>query len=730
MSNHSNQTVNVIELINQLQTLHLSVDLPSLVVIGAQSSGKSSLINHLCGYEILPIGMDMVTKQPLILQLVHIDKSKDDDDENEEYAEFLHLKNSVPIHQVQQELLSVSKSIQHISSTPIYLKLFSKHVVNLTLIDLPGLIQIPTIHQPNDLDEQIYQLVSHYAKKENSLLLAVSTCMNDLSTSDALRLCRMVDGQGKRTIGVLTKCDMFFNSLKPSTDSNASNNGTLSLHDILVGKTYPLYYGFTAVINKPGIPGDFQQSHVQSREMEHELFTTHFPSIAHKCGVFYLLQLLHKILTNHIKQQLPDLKSKISLMMHQHQLEYDQFGPVHEVSLSSLLRILSSYSDKFNKSIDGQADTLELCAGARIYYLYHTVYQDHLLKVMPLDQLTDQDIKTAIRNATGPRTTLFIPEKAFELLIKPQLKRLRAPAIKCVDLVFDELVKVSLECCTKDVQRYPKLSTCLTGILDINLEIVDKLLRQKLDPCRKYVDSLVQIQMAYINTNHPDFIGVGAAMEDFVKDARDSRLERIQNSHQRIERSKSPQPRTSNRPNSMVSESEKSSTVLDDASMLQDDENKEGSLLQYFFKKRDMKPVQQQQQQMRKSTLIPNPNDGFSLSTLPSPTTPGIITPNQFHTLPDLTEKEQFEVQLIRKLMISYFEIVRQSLLDLVPKAIMHNLVNAVCSDIHPVLVEALYQPDKLQELFMEDELIIKERTKVKEILEKYKQANEVLASI
>eukprot|EP00835_Amoeboradix_gromovi_P003514 NODE_235_length_13458_cov_0.279737.p2 type:complete len:450 gc:universal NODE_235_length_13458_cov_0.279737:8521-7172(-) len=446
--------VNVIELINQLQTLHLSVDLPSLVVIGAQSSGKSSLINHLCGYEILPIGVDMCTKQPLILQLIHIEDENDQDG----YAEFLHLKNSIPIGQVQNELLNIAKSIQHISSTPIYLKLFSKQVVNLTLIDLPGLIQIPTVHQPNDLDEQIEQLVRHYARKENALLLAVSTCMNDLSTSDSLRLCRLVDPNGKRTIGVLTKSDLFFNSISNNKD------GLNSLHEILVGKTFSLYYGFTAVINKPGIPGQFQTSHLESREMEHELFTTHFPSIAHKCGVFYLLQLLHKILVNHIKQQLPELKSKISLMMQQHQSEYDQFGPVHDVSLSSLLRIISSYSDKFNKSIDGQADTLELCAGARIYYLYHTVYNNLINQVMPLDQLTDQDIKTAIRNATGSRTTLFIPEKAFELLIKPQLKRLLHPAIKCVEMVFDELMKLSVECCTKDIERYPRLASCLTGI--------------------------------------------------------------------------------------------------------------------------------------------------------------------------------------------------------------------------------------------------------------------------
>ena len=205
--------------------------------------------------------------------------------------------------------------------------------------------------------------------------------------------------------------------------------------------------------------------------------------------------------------------------------------------------------------------------------------------------------------------------------------------------------------------------------------------------------------MAYINTNHPDFVGVGAAMESSIKSVdrepraatRDTQLNYRP---QRIERSRSPQPR---------------SPLMDE---LDEDEQKE-SLLQYFFKKRDLKP---------KSSIL---QDGISIS--PVLPTPGIVTINQ---QTELTEKEQFEVALIRKLMMSYFEIVRQSLLDLVPKAIMHLLVNGVCQDIHPTLVEKLYDPEKFENLFTEDELIVKERSKVKELLEKYKAANEVLASI
>eukprot|EP00834_Sanchytrium_tribonematis_P001677 NODE_43_length_33755_cov_1.178542.p15 type:complete len:274 gc:universal NODE_43_length_33755_cov_1.178542:1308-487(-) len=271
-----------------------------------------------------------------------------------------------------------------------------------------------------------------------------------------------------------------------------------------------------------------------------------------------------------------------------------------------------------------------------------------------------------------------------------------------------------------------------------NVEIVDKLLRGKLEPCRQYVASLVKIQMAYINTNHPEFIGVGAAMEASVKNTKISpgslspgieREARTERSATYRQRSRSPQPRGPNISN-FDTFSEKSNVEEPAIAISGEDEQKE-SLLQYFFKKRDQKPTNTSPTSgtntLRKSPILSNPNDGFSLSNLPSPV-PGIVTP--FTQEVELSEKEQFEVQLIRKLMISYFEIVRSSLLDMVPKAIMHNLVNAVTTDLHPNLVENLYKPDNLQELFMEDEMIAKERLKVKEILAKYKQASEVLASI
>ena len=56
------------------------------------------------------------------------------------------------------------------------------------------------------------------------------------------------------------------------------------------------------------------------------------------------------------------------------------------------------------------------------------------------------DILTAIRNATGPRPALFVPEVSFELLAKRQIQRLLEPSIRCVELVHEEMQRIIQHC--------------------------------------------------------------------------------------------------------------------------------------------------------------------------------------------------------------------------------------------------------------------------------------------
>ena len=88
------------------------------------------------------------------------------------------------------------------------------------------------------------------------------------------------------------------------------------------------------------------------------------------------------------------------------------------------------------------------------------------------------------------------------------------------------------------------------------------------------------------------------------------------------------------------------------------------------------------------------------------------------------------ETNLIRSLIASYFNIVRQTIQDLVPKAVMHFLVNHTSQQVQNRLVSSLYKPDLFGELLNEDEALVAERTRVKALLDAYKEAFKTLSEV
>ena len=88
------------------------------------------------------------------------------------------------------------------------------------------------------------------------------------------------------------------------------------------------------------------------------------------------------------------------------------------------------------------------------------------------------------------------------------------------------------------------------------------------------------------------------------------------------------------------------------------------------------------------------------------------------------------ETALIRSLIASYFGIVRQSIQDLVPKAIMHFLVNYTAQQVQNRLVASLYKSDLFAEMLNEDEALVAERTRVKALLDAYKEAFKTLSDV
>ncbi|KAI8095307.1 Dynamin central region-domain-containing protein [Thamnidium elegans] len=686
-----------IALINKIQDAFTtiggneSLDLPQIITVGEQSSGKSSVLEHIVQRDFLPRGSGIVTRRPLVLQLVTIRNNPDAYD----YAEFLHVPHQkfYDFSEVRAEIANetdrVAGTNKGISRTPIHLKIYSKNVLNLTIIDLPGLTKIPLGDQPHDIDVQIKQLVLDYISKTNSIILAVTPANADLANSDSLKLARKVDPEGKRTMGVLTKLDLM-------------DAGTDAL-DVLTGKSFPLKLGFIGVVNRS------QQDIITNKPLEEAVkseqlfFQTHpsYRGISQRCGSVYLSKQLNQILINHIREKLPDLRSKLSSLIGQTQHELSQYGDpafagsIHRGSL--ILKLLTMFSTEFISSIDGTSSSIstkELSGGARIYFIFNSIFGTALDSIHPCANLTDDDIRTAIRNSTGPRCSLFVPELAFDLLVRPQIKLLEAPSLRCVNLAYEELSKICHTCGTKEITRFPKLHMKL-------VEVVSELLQERAGPSSEYVESLIAVECAYINTNHPDFPGASGALFEMQKKHKEIEIaEKKRLARQQMMLDGGDSTITTNRSHRSMSVSTNHSPPKD-------------TFLNYFFQSNNKPSGLSQLLSVNEDAASLEKNFASSVSIMHNEMQQDMKVKS--------TDRDDKEVELIRYLITSYFNIVRKSIQDLVPKAIMHLLVNFTRENVQNRLVSSLYREELFDALLKEDPNIASERDRCKAMLDIYK---------
>jgi len=206
----------LITLVNKLQDVFTTVgvqnpiDLPQIAVVGSQSSGKSSVLENIVGRDFLPRGTGIVTRRPLILQLINrassqangtTEGAKTTDQENnvDEWGEFLHIPGQKfhDFGKIRDEIVRETESKTGrnagISPAPINLRIYSPNVLTLTLVDLPGLTKVPVGDQPRDIERQIREMVLKQISKPNAIILAVTAANTDLANSDGLKLAREVD---------------------------------------------------------------------------------------------------------------------------------------------------------------------------------------------------------------------------------------------------------------------------------------------------------------------------------------------------------------------------------------------------------------------------------------------------------------------------------------------------------------------------------------------------------
>lgn len=272
-----------------------SLDLPRIVVVGSQSSGKSSVLESLVQKDFLPRGKDIVTRRPLILQLVHTLTSPTKGNSSgkgdvEEWGEFSHwpgkrFRDFLAIRrEIELETERVAGSNKGISKVPIQLRICSPRLLNLTLVDLPGITKIPVGEQPPDIEMKTRQLILDHISKPNSIILAVTPANSDLVNSDALKIAREVDPTGLRTIGVLTKLDLM-------------DSGTHAADILMNRAAFRLRLGFVGVVNRSQHDINVNKPIAEALRQEADFFKSHphYRPIAHRCGTAFLAKELNKV---------------------------------------------------------------------------------------------------------------------------------------------------------------------------------------------------------------------------------------------------------------------------------------------------------------------------------------------------------------------------------------------------------------------------------------------------
>ncbi|XP_075657995.1 phragmoplastin DRP1C [Castanea sativa] len=453
--------------------------LPSVAVVGGQSSGKSSVLESVVGRDFLPRGSGIVTRRPLVLQLHKTEGGQ-------EYAEFLHapkrrLTDFAAVRkEIQDETDRITGRSKQISNIPIHLSIYSPNVVNLTVIDLPGLTKVAVEGQPESIVEDIENMVRSYVEKPNCIILAISPANQDIATSDAIKLAREVDPSGERTFGVLTKLDLM-------------DKGTNAL-DVLEGRSYRLQHPWVGIVNRSQADINKNVDMIAARRKEREYFETspEYGHMAHKMGSEYLAKLLSKHLETVIRQRIPSIVALINKTIDELNAELDRIGrPIAVDSgaqLYTILEMCRAFDRVFKEHLDGGRP-----GGDRIYGVF-----DHqlpaALKKLPFDRhLSTKNVQKVVSEADGYQPHLIAPEQGYRRLIDGSISYFKGPAEASVDavhFVLKELVRKSIAE-TEELKRFPTLQS------DIAAAATESLERFR-DESRKTVLRLVDMESSYL----------------------------------------------------------------------------------------------------------------------------------------------------------------------------------------------------------------------------------------
>eukprot|EP00398_MALV-I-01_sp_L67-1_P000094 gene94-253_t len=488
------QLKGLIQVVDQLRDVGLNqyISLPRIVVVGTQSSGKSSCLESVVGLDFLPRGDGVVTRRPLELRLKTLPPQADGKDQayaifdavdkHKKFTDFKEVRE-----QIDKQTDEIAGKKKGIIDDAIVINVFATGFPNLTVIDLPGITRVAMANtdQGEDIEQVTRDMAMRYIKDPLTIILAVIAANQDMSTSDALQLARRADPQGLRTIGVLTKIDI----MDPGTDACK----------MLKGEDIPLRIGYCGLKMRSQADIKAGMGVKEGILNETKWFNAHprYSKLPEGfVGTNALVEKLTKVFHRHLRRFLPEIKREIMDRKRSTSESLDKLGTGVPESMAEkqhvMWTLITAFCDMFNNTIRGK--------------------YDHYDNESMTAQLPPDEIEQAIRTHEGDSLPGFPSPDTFEFLILPHLKKIESPSVEVLNNVSNTLESLAQRIARNIFRRFPKLA-------DEVLHLTTDILNGEREKCLDIVTHIVESQTGYLFTNDQSYLQDHGSMEPMYKEA-------------------------------------------------------------------------------------------------------------------------------------------------------------------------------------------------------------------
>ncbi|KAF6812953.1 interferon-induced GTP-binding protein Mx1 [Colletotrichum plurivorum] len=325
--------------IDKLRELNVGaiIPLPQLVVVGDQSSGKSSVLESLTGFSfpraaglctryVTQITCRRESEKGIVVSII----PRPDADEalKAKLLQFKRHLSSIDGNDLVSvfEEANIAMGIRMgVDERDVRLPAFSQDILkieisgpdqqHLTVIDVPGIFRVPTPGLTTESDIVLVEnIVKSYMANPRTIILAVISCTVDIATQEILKLAEGADPMGVRTMGVLTKPDLVIET---------ATRGAII--DLVLGRRSNLKLGYYVVKNRSA---DDNASTLSERAAAEQAFfmAPAWSPISDRCGTTTLKLKVRELLMHVSKQEFPHVKADIEQRLRQCRAHLEAMG--------------------------------------------------------------------------------------------------------------------------------------------------------------------------------------------------------------------------------------------------------------------------------------------------------------------------------------------------------------------------------------------------------------------